>query len=734
MRLATFTALAALCTVQWLALVASPPAARVALAIAIVIAGAALLVLAHGGPARRRILAVGAMLAAVAGALAVVGLPVRLLLPGGWPELADGIGSGFSGLSGAEYPYSSGERWSRLVLLLAVPAVVALAAVIAFWPRASERSPRSALPLGLLLAMYVTSVAARGVDASLLDGLVLLALIGCWLWAPGVRRTEALRAGVLIAAAGAVAAPAALALDAEDPWIDYQSWSFSKGDGPVGFDWNHSYEPLEWPRDGRLMFEVESDSPHYWRATVLETFDTDGWRRTGSTEPVEGRVLAGLDDERDEWLEEATVTIGALRGEFVVGPGELRRVTGIEAEPTTDGSMLADEAPEQGDSYSIVGYAPDPSADEMRATSIPHAPELKHYTTMWLESRTRLPLDINGEPDFVIRVGPRALPLRGSRGHRRERGAGAVAEAGYGQVYRLARDLTDDAPTTYDAVKAVERHFETGFEYTEAPPQREAPLRAFLLRDRVGYCQQFSGAMALMLRMAGIPSRVVAGFSPGAPDRDRDGVYQVRDLDAHSWVEVYFPGIGWVPFDPTPTAAPAESQSGSLGASAAPGSINPGEESGGRSAPEVRSSGGRAAESANAPGWVVPSVLAALLALAGGAVAVRSVRFRGLEAGAALAAQLAEIERALPKLGWRVPPGATLQQMEGRLRTTSRPAAARYLATLRRNRFAKPAPEPASAGERRATRRELASSRAGAGGGRLRALLALPPGGPRAIR
>ena len=63
--------------------------------------------------------------------------------------------------------------------------------------------------------------------------------------------------------------------------------------------------------------------------------------------------------------------------------------------------------------------------------------------------------------------------------------------------------------------------------------------------------------MALMLRMSGIPARVVSGFSPGSFNRDT-GEYRVRDLDAHSWVEVYFPDIGWVTFDPTPAAAPAD--------------------------------------------------------------------------------------------------------------------------------------------------------------------------------
>src|SRR4051794_41851065 len=81
--------------------------------------------------------------------------------------------------------------------------------------------------------------------------------------------------------------------------------------------------------------------------------------------------------------------------------------------------------------------------------------------------------------------------------------------------------------------------------------------------------------MALMLRMNGIPARVAAGFAPGIYDQSTKE-FRVRDLDAHSWVEVYFDNIGWVPFDPTPTAAPAGSQSrGEDGASAARGGAGP---------------------------------------------------------------------------------------------------------------------------------------------------------------
>jgi hypothetical protein len=75
------------------------------------------------------------------------------------------------------------------------------------------------------------------------------------------------------------------------------------------------------------------------------------------------------------------------------------------------------------------------------------------------------------------------------------------------------------------------------------------PLVGFVTQTRIGYCQHFAGAMALMLRMLGIPARVGAGFISGKLE---DGRWVVTDHDAHTWVEIWFRGYGWLPFDPTP--------------------------------------------------------------------------------------------------------------------------------------------------------------------------------------
>ena len=102
----------------------------------------------------------------------------------------------------------------------------------------------------------------------------------------------------------------------------------------------------------------------------------------------------------------------------------------------------------------------------------------------------------------------------------------------------------------------MERYLADGFTYNENPALTRYPLETFLFASRVGYCQQFSGAMALLLRMGGVPARVAAGFTSGTYDRSSHQ-WVVTDRDAHAWVEAWFPKYGWVRFDPTPVSAPA---------------------------------------------------------------------------------------------------------------------------------------------------------------------------------
>jgi transglutaminase-like putative cysteine protease len=121
------------------------------------------------------------------------------------------------------------------------------------------------------------------------------------------------------------------------------------------------------------------------------------------------------------------------------------------------------------------------------------------------------------------------------------------------RIRELAEKVTSDAANNYDRAVAISNYFRANFEYTLNPQQVDPsdPLGGFLFKTRKGYCEYFASAMAVMLRTLGIPSRLVNGFQTGSYNRfGKDFV--VRARDAHSWVEAYFPGYGWIPFDPTP--------------------------------------------------------------------------------------------------------------------------------------------------------------------------------------
>lgn len=123
-------------------------------------------------------------------------------------------------------------------------------------------------------------------------------------------------------------------------------------------------------------------------------------------------------------------------------------------------------------------------------------------------------------------------------------------------VYQIAREVAGGAGSPYAAAAALEKWFRTegGFVYDETASYGvtgvEPPLVTFL-RSRHGYCQMYAGAMTLMLRMLGIPSRQAAGFTNGEYNAQTK-TWTVTDHRAHTWVEVFFPGFGWLPFDPTP--------------------------------------------------------------------------------------------------------------------------------------------------------------------------------------
>jgi transglutaminase-like putative cysteine protease len=123
------------------------------------------------------------------------------------------------------------------------------------------------------------------------------------------------------------------------------------------------------------------------------------------------------------------------------------------------------------------------------------------------------------------------------------------------EIRRLAQSVTADAPTRFQKAQVLQRWFreDGGFRYDKAQVESAgsggADLMAFLA-DKVGYCEQFAASMAIMARVLGIPSRVAVGFLE--PSRATNGAWEFSSQDLHAWPELYFPGSGWVRFEPTP--------------------------------------------------------------------------------------------------------------------------------------------------------------------------------------
>jgi hypothetical protein len=243
-----------------------------------------------------------------------------------------------------------------------------------------------------------------------------------------------------------------------------------------------------------------------------------------------------------------------------------------------------------------------------------------------------------------------------------------------------------------------------------------------------------------MLRMLGIPSRVATGFSPGGRDPEHNN-YLVDDTDAHNWVEVFFPGIGWTTWEPTPATAPAATQidDNTLGIT------DP-------ALPDLNTSGSQATDPTGADvptpqrhrglptdlspqssgppvGRILLGALLVVALIALGGYALRARRRSRLDPDELADAELRELEQALAKLGAPLPPGTTLRRAKKQLQRLAGPGAAtRYAEALETHRYRDPDSAPPSASDRRALRRAL--MKAPRTGSTLRVWLALPPGGP----
>jgi transglutaminase-like putative cysteine protease len=733
---------------------------------------------AHGWPARG-LAWVGVALAAAAAVIACSRLPRRpgaaaiwsvtigalvaaalasgvdpvLLKPARWDELLAELERGAQQLGVVRLPYAGADPWPRQTLDLAGALMCVLAALLVVWPRASRRGfPFCAW--ALLLVPVVTPAVVFGGSQPIVLGLLLAILSIVFLWIERMPLRPGAGVAVLSGIALAGALPLGVLADRPDPWFDYEAFAERLVPAhPVRYSWDHDYGPLLWPREGREVLRVEAQRPAYWKIETLDTFDGEHWRAGGGPQAEDARPEADLAagwEKRSEWSGTLRVTVRNLGSFSIVGPGtllgvdeETRRVfPGVQA-----GSFMTASELRRGDSYRARFHAPRPSRAQLARAGTAGLGARAKELTLRVPRSTEFPVTRRAEtgltlrdplPDADIAVPPlgsaaatvAVYPTLGRSGS----GAAALRRSPYARSWALARRLRQGVRTPLDYVLAVDGHLEQGFVYSERPPAPapgRTPLDAFLFDSRAGYCQHFSGAMALLLRMGGIPARVATGFTPGG-FQPGQGEWVVRDTDAHSWVEAWFAGIGWVPFDPTPSATPARAQIAAIRASndarTDGGRADPGTagaergRAGSRRNQDAAGAGtGTAGRDAGGPSaWQL--ALAAVVLLLGAAALRRRRRLVGLSPETALDRAIAELQVALRRSGHPAATGITLAQLERRMHLDGEAAA--YLRSLRAGRYGRDRPPPTPA-QRRAFRRQLAE---GLGvRGRLRGLWALPP-------
>ena len=260
-------------------------------------------------------------------------------------------------------------------------------------------------------------------------------------------------------------------------------------------------------RSDSELFQVRASAESYWRVSALPEFDGTIWglpeRPLQSTDDLLARPRSGTEELRQQ------ITIVELGGSLVPaapdpfqasGPTDLRWVAATSTLVTVDGAL------ELGDVIDVVSASPRFDPAVLAAATATDA----------------------GDPIYAEL--PDDLP-------------DVVAET--------AEELTAGSTGAYDSALLLQGWFQTEFEYSlDVQSGHGNNAIENFLRDRVGYCEQFAGTYAAMMRTLGIPSRVAVGFTSGT--QTDPGVYSVLGKNAHAWPEVWFDDIGWVAFEPTP--------------------------------------------------------------------------------------------------------------------------------------------------------------------------------------
>ncbi|MDF2937979.1 MAG: hypothetical protein K0Q90_3352 [Paenibacillaceae bacterium] len=317
---------------------------------------------------------------------------------------------------------------------------------------------------------------------------------------------------------------------------------YSRDDSSLGGSFSFDYSPV---------FNVDTTHRAYMRGETRSFYNGSGWEVSdGDKQAANGPVVPGnllAKDQRFNVSKLKTVTIKQTVERLnqddaypvLFGAFAINKVESINNEAT--GSDRLRWVPRQMELrwnntrrdnyptlYTIESEMPISTGDELRsAGALPNPAQFSEYLQL-----------------------PRDLPQR---------------------VRQLAQQTTAGGTTSYDKAMLLVQYLQTSFPYTNEPQAELAKsgdfVDRFLFEIKEGYCDYFSSAMAVMSRTIGIPSRWVKGYTAGqqdiqdpsfgdfpvdgTDDTTGSGLYTVRNSDAHSWVELYFPGYGWIPFEAT---------------------------------------------------------------------------------------------------------------------------------------------------------------------------------------
>ncbi|MDP8972770.1 MAG: DUF3488 and transglutaminase-like domain-containing protein [Actinomycetota bacterium] len=262
-------------------------------------------------------------------------------------------------------------------------------------------------------------------------------------------------------------------------------------------------------RDAELM-RIKSPEPMLWRGGTLDHFDGVRWSSTVDRGEDDGEEISDSVPTRKVVQE---VKVLQAETSLLFGGYQISNASVPYATERSDGSWTSTLPLTEDASYRVLSQIPQPSVGQLETAGI----------------------------DYPVPVREKFLQLPEDRPE-------VLAET--------AREIQDDyAPRTpYDVARAIERYlisdggftYNIGADYTRA----DKAIEEFLGNEREGFCTQFATSMALLSRQLGVPSRVVYGATTGK--EKEPGEYLVTGYNMHTWVEVYFPGVGWYPFDPTP--------------------------------------------------------------------------------------------------------------------------------------------------------------------------------------